>query len=1341
MPWPTPQDYNEAIQNPATCFADEGLRRGEVESNALGLPRSITGAFASVYRVTENNRSWAVRCFLKFRPDQQERYEKVSQYVMFDELEYTVHFEYLSKGIRVRGEWFPMLKMEWVEGETLDQYLESNVRNRSQVKSLLGKFDQMMAELRAAGIAHGDLQHGNIMVVNGDLRLVDYDGMYVPKLAGWRSLELGHSNYQHPLRSDTDFDPTLDNFSAHVIRTSLLTLIDDQSLWSDSHVGDECLLFKKRDFIQPDSSELFNHLLAHKSKDVQVSAASLAHLCKCRPSDVPFIGATREEILDIPIYVPGEHDKENNSATLEREIYQKTRYDDNVTGAGGTGKASARPKTNRFKSGVFSAASEKLKDAANQAWDYVVPKLSPRFAAERAIADGDNELEHSEFSKAIASYTRALQIIENAKGTTMDTALQTFILAKIATACMLDHRPALVTYHLKEALKNNCDPESPYFEKALAHVAITCFEKGMIKEARGVMWTNFRDKMKLLEFPSLLKGSYYENRVSVAKLLTVLSEVYADAVDDQHLALACCEVALAHYELSDYHAVGEYEAIAQVRLRRIHCHLSIEQVSSADHQCERLWRDKQLLSSDTRARVVFLQAFFDSLSGDFDKAFTTLSENITQLTVLEKSLKSEMRSAMKTYFSVAEFLREMGSRYAARDMHAEAKLFYGSAAWMYHDFRKTPPREHALPEGRNTRASKKASKTGFAGTYQLKYVECLIGQYELVEAARLLKKITAAEHKDIVRKLERSLALAFEAVGDFNSALALIEIQHGADGEDVKRIKASARDAQLKKAQQLESNGKYKDAKRIYESLDGNYKSEIERLKGQIRTNDLNTAQRLVSEGAFEDALNMYLRLESTTSELVVSTRYKLINELLILGKGHGDIISDYGKLRIALDHIEELAKSNSLSPELITELTNLVCSWGTVRGRSFRRWIESLSDCISTVEGAASDCVKRLQAYEKSLADKRAVAEPQKQSKNPFAAAAVLLGDSHTSQLNSDSDSSDATSPSPESNDLDDDSTSDTTSGRQKSVKRSALAESLIGQGLFQIHNRRIAAAQDSFTKAKKHCDPSTHAHTKAVLGLALSLFLTEDNPGALEQIDSLSEHLDHVVGAMQEIAQGFTVKVENAADFAYLAASRLEEVTKDADTQIAKLYRQAYDLFKRTNKSKPVQQLDCFAGFARIEEIEKELEKYRTSQAIAEKPFKTVQIKIAKRWVRQGKFNAAKELFELLDGPKSKDLQWCLEEQTMSQIEKACKSERKGDGPLREAFHVLTELHQRKLLTAEFCLKVGKHLRENLPHSSVLSGLGKELRRISELFVAVEGADGPAAGMLLSRIKGTGY
>ncbi len=298
--WPTAQDYNEAIQNPHACFSDPELSEGAVELNALGLPKSANGAFASVYKISNGAVSWAVRCFLTDRAEQKERYKHISDFVLFDDLECTVDFHYLDKGIKVKNEWYPCLKMTWVEGVTLDQYIDKNLSDEDKMKWLLQEFHKLVGELEGAGIAHGDLQHGNIMVLPQGLRLVDYDALFVPALAGKKCLELGHPNYQHPARTEFFFDPDVDNFSCWLIHGSILALVVDPQLYKDLGGGDECILLRRSDLANPQDSPVFNALLSHPSSMLRDTGHLLMRMLWAAPEKVPYLGAPFEKIETLP---------------------------------------------------------------------------------------------------------------------------------------------------------------------------------------------------------------------------------------------------------------------------------------------------------------------------------------------------------------------------------------------------------------------------------------------------------------------------------------------------------------------------------------------------------------------------------------------------------------------------------------------------------------------------------------------------------------------------------------------------------------------------------------------------------------------------------------------------------------------------------------------------------------------------------------------------------------------------------------------------------------------------------------------------------------------------------
>lgn len=276
MAWPTPQEYNEAIQNPALNFADADLRAGQPELTALGLPRAITGGFASVYRVQAGGREWAVRCFLREFADQRQRYAAISRHLARARLPYTIGFDYLPQGIRVRGQWYPILKMEWVRGDPLNVYVAQHLNDGAALRDLAARWAAMMADLRRADIAHGDLQHGNVLVVGGEPRLIDYDGMYVPALAGQASHEVGHRNYQHPARGEADFGPYLDHFAAWAIYLALLALGADPALGQHLDASAEHLLFRQDDFNDPAASGVFQALAGSADAALRALAATFA---------------------------------------------------------------------------------------------------------------------------------------------------------------------------------------------------------------------------------------------------------------------------------------------------------------------------------------------------------------------------------------------------------------------------------------------------------------------------------------------------------------------------------------------------------------------------------------------------------------------------------------------------------------------------------------------------------------------------------------------------------------------------------------------------------------------------------------------------------------------------------------------------------------------------------------------------------------------------------------------------------------------------------------------------------------------------------------------------------
>ncbi|MEV5609549.1 hypothetical protein [Streptomyces sp. NPDC052225] len=292
--FPSGAEYAEALQHTQLCFHHPELKGARPELTGLGLPRPISGAFASVFSLTSpsSGRRYAVKCFTRHVPDQERRYEAISsRLAMLDPAElsqpWNLGFEYLPDAISVGRERYPVLKMEWAEAVTLSSWLDDNHADRVAVDRLADRFEELTRDLANHQIAHGDLQHGNLLVASDDtLRLVDYDGMYVPALAGLGGTERGHRNYQSPLRGNDDFGVDLDRFSAWVIFLSLKAIASEPALWSRLHEpSGEFLLLTEDDFTSPAGSARLQTLLTHPDRMVSGLADQVQTLA-CQPLDM-----------------------------------------------------------------------------------------------------------------------------------------------------------------------------------------------------------------------------------------------------------------------------------------------------------------------------------------------------------------------------------------------------------------------------------------------------------------------------------------------------------------------------------------------------------------------------------------------------------------------------------------------------------------------------------------------------------------------------------------------------------------------------------------------------------------------------------------------------------------------------------------------------------------------------------------------------------------------------------------------------------------------------------------------------------------------------------------------
>ena len=231
-----------------------------------GEPYRSSGAFAVVFKMKDEQtgKCYALKCFTEEQEGRAEAYRKIAEELEFVDSPYITSVKYLEKEMFVdsncENEEFPVLLMDWIEGETMETYVAANYTDTHAMAMLCYRFCKMAAWLRSQSFAHGDIKPDNIMVrPDGTLKLVDYDGMFVPAMKGQKSPTIGTKDFSHPLRTIDDFDETIDDFALASIALSLKAISLNPSLLQTYGASDR-LLFSAADYLDLSKSKTFTAL-------------------------------------------------------------------------------------------------------------------------------------------------------------------------------------------------------------------------------------------------------------------------------------------------------------------------------------------------------------------------------------------------------------------------------------------------------------------------------------------------------------------------------------------------------------------------------------------------------------------------------------------------------------------------------------------------------------------------------------------------------------------------------------------------------------------------------------------------------------------------------------------------------------------------------------------------------------------------------------------------------------------------------------------------------------------------------------------------------------------------
>ena len=264
MQYPLISEYVKAIQDAGDNL--EQLAHLTPVLDDHGEPYRSSGAFAVVFKMQDKRtgKYYALKCFTEEQQGRAEAYRQIADELDLLDSPYITSVKYMEKELFVDSQCeedeFPVLLMDWVDGETMEAYIAANYRNQSAMLMLSYRFGKMAAWLRTQSFSHGDIKPDNIIVrPDGSLTLVDYDGMFVPSMKGSQSPTIGTRDFSHPLRTVDDFDETIDDFSLASIALSLKAISMNSTLL-DTYGASDRLLFSENDYRTPSKSKVISAL-------------------------------------------------------------------------------------------------------------------------------------------------------------------------------------------------------------------------------------------------------------------------------------------------------------------------------------------------------------------------------------------------------------------------------------------------------------------------------------------------------------------------------------------------------------------------------------------------------------------------------------------------------------------------------------------------------------------------------------------------------------------------------------------------------------------------------------------------------------------------------------------------------------------------------------------------------------------------------------------------------------------------------------------------------------------------------------------------------------------------
>lgn len=221
-----------------TCGLTKTLGVIDVCTNPDGSPIFFVGNNSVIFRIRHNGVIKKLKCYTRDKRNLRKIYGSKC-----------LHKELYVHSNNFRGEWVDVILDEWVEGVTFHKAIQENLGNKEALRTLADSFDRLALQLLDEPWALGDLKPENIIIKSdGSLQLIDFDAMYLPEFTEEDCEEIGTRAFQHPSRTATFFNKSIDDYSIAIISTALHAMAIDPTLAEQYDTIDQ-LLFQPAEIL------------------------------------------------------------------------------------------------------------------------------------------------------------------------------------------------------------------------------------------------------------------------------------------------------------------------------------------------------------------------------------------------------------------------------------------------------------------------------------------------------------------------------------------------------------------------------------------------------------------------------------------------------------------------------------------------------------------------------------------------------------------------------------------------------------------------------------------------------------------------------------------------------------------------------------------------------------------------------------------------------------------------------------------------------------------------------------------------------------------------------------